>query len=86
MATLSSHPYVKEGEGALEKYLYDPNWYLREPWNPAAPPVSISHSVFEGALSPTYDDSVDTTVPAYPQPSVFPVSAPGVPPAPAYQQ
>ena len=86
LSVLSSHPYVQEGDSSLEKYLYDPQWYLREPWNPATPPVSISHSVFEGALSPTYDDSVDTSVPAYPQPSLFPVSAPGVPPAPAYQQ
>jgi len=67
LAELSSHPYVTEGEASLEKYLYDPEWYMREPWNPAMPP--LSQTVFDGALNTT---EYEYSEPAY-----------GMPPAPA---
>jgi len=61
---LSSHPYLGEGDESLEKYLYDQEWYLREPWNPAMPP--LSQQVFEGALMESRDvsETYEVDVPA----------------------
>ncbi len=56
IGALSSHPYVTEGDASLEKYLYDPQWYLREPWNPASPPVRFEEQIFEGRLAGAVDD------------------------------
>ena len=81
---------MTEGDASLEKYLYDPKWYLREPWNPAMPPLSMQ--VFEGALySPEFYSS-EGLMPELPDAELLtpeapdaelPELEPGTPPAPA---
>ena len=86
LAVLSNHPYVQEGDSSLEKYLYDPEWYHHEPWNPATPPFLMSNTLFEGAMRPALQESWSETVPNYVEPNTSPATEPAVPPVPASDQ